>query len=742
MKTMSGSRLFIIAVLCGLLAAGLVMYYMKAVESKYRKAAEPKVEKTIALVVPRQNMAKGQRIQQADIASRSVPEKYLPANAILASDYKKVLNRTLLSPVQKGRPMTWESVTGTSAATFSEVVELGRRAMTIKVSKVDSFDGLLRPGDRIDLMGVFQLDDLGLDVGVDESEPEDIVMAVLQEVEVIAASRQDLNGTRYEVKRDKNSADGFDMEFTMVTLNLTPLQVKRVQLAEETGDLFAVLRNPKDTSVSDTDYVGVEILLTEDKPEPVDLVLDANGNPVGRIVGDNVVDSEGNIIGKVVDGKAVGFDGKPLGQIVKNVSADDPIHRVAEVVDVVRDADGNIIGRVVNGQIVDRAGNVIGKVDEQGRAVNLSGKPLGTIERNVALDRDGNVVDTSKSVVAASQTRRETVVRDASGKIIGRVVDGKVINAAGQVIGRVDKNGRAVGLDGRMLGKTEEVLVNRQGEVVGREQKVVRDASGKVLGRIVDGKIVDANGQVIGQVGADGKPRLFTGKTLGKVGDDGVVRDENGQVIGRVVDGQVIDADGNVIGVVGEDGVVREVSQQTLSVETALVDNDGNVKATVTEVVRDKNGNVIGRVVNGEVVDANGNVIGRIGKDGQPRGLNGEVLGTVDKVTLDAEGRPIDKAVEVVRDANGNIIGRLQDGKVIDAAGNVVGELVNGQIVDANGNVLASNVTVSSESETAVAAEVRERQASAITQRVRVVDFIAGGTGKDGITPVKRIRVE
>jgi len=109
---------------------------------------------------------------------------------------------------------------------------------------------------------------------------------------------------------------------------------------------------------------------------------------------------------------------------------------------------------------------------------------------------------------------------------------------------------------------------------------------------------------------------------------------------------------------------------------------------------------------------------------------------------LDKDGRPLDKAVEVVRDAQGNIIGTLVDGKVVGHDGKVIGVLKDGHIVDAEGNILHRDVSVSSENATSVAAELRAVSQSRVTRSIKVIDFIAGGSGKDGITPVNKVRVE
>lgn len=744
MKRMSGSRLFMIAVVCGVIAAFLTIYYLKSVEERYRRANQPEQVETVAVVVPKRSLSKGDTITIDSIGKMNVPTKFLPSNFIPATDYKKVLNRTIASPVTAGRVLTIEAVTGTKADTFSETLELGRRAFSLKMNKIDSFDGLLRPGDTIDLMGEFDLESLGFSSG-----PQDInqvVMPVLEQVVVLSAGREDHTGRRYERSRQQNSTDGFNMEFTIVTLSLTPRQIARVQLAESTGQVFAVLRHPKDTSMAEFDFIRADVLLEPEPETLLDVVLDENGNPIGHVVGDNVVDANGNIVGKIVNGKAVAFDGKSLGSIVKNVSKDDPMLRVREHADVVRDASGNIIGkvehlvrdksgkvigRVVNGQVLDesgsvigrvnadgsvtdsqgrvigrsekvvldRAGNVIGRVDQDGNAISNSGQTLGKIVKNVALDAQGNEVDLRDSSVPLGDAQVAKVVRDKDGKVIGRVVDGKIIDASGKVVGRVDASGQAVDLNGESLGQIEDAVIDRDGNVVGRVktipgtgQKIMLDNDGNVIGRVED-VVRDANGNVIGTV-------------------QEVVRDADGNIIGTVVDGKVIDADGNAVGTVNADGSVVGADGELLGhVEKALVDSQGNI-------------------------------VGRVNEDGSAVGLDGTVLGQVEQAVLGADGQSLGEMTEVVRDDEGNIIGRLVNGQVIDAQGDVVGELKDGVVYDKSGKVLASGVSVTAENRAAAIAQLRENESADIVREVNYVEFVPGGGGEDGIVPVRRVRLQ
>lgn len=678
MSSVSGKKLLIIAIVCGVIAAAMGWLYLKAKESQYKAAYRPAQQVKVAVIVPRGDIGKSQAIRRDQVAVLEVPNEYLPSNVISANDWPKLEGRMTVMPLQRGRPITWDAIEQNHISRFSENVTLGKRVKTVKVSKINSFDGMLRPGDRIDLLGSFSASDVGLQQQPNYSD--DVVMTVLEDVEVLAAGREDAKGRKYENFYDKSTPDGFNMNFSTLSLMLTPAQVARVELAEKAGELVAVLRHPKETGMAPLGQLTMSSLLDPPPVETVDVVLDAEGNLIGRIVGDNIVDLNGRIIGKVVDGQAIGLDGKVLGRIVRGLSPDDPLLRMRERATVVRDAEGNVIGRVVDGKVVDAHGNPIGTFVD-GKAIGLDGRELGKVEHNVALDEHGRVIDMSASQVKAAGgttgATEQQVVRDADGNIIGRVVDGKVVDDQGNVIGTI-KDGKAIGVDGKVLGTTATVLLDENGKVVGETGEIVRGADGKIIGRVVDGKLVDADGKVLGTVNKDGK---------------------------------VVDAQGNVIG----------------KVEQVVLDADGNPIADAVRVVRDANGNILGTVVGNDVIDAQGRKVATI-RDGVVYDLDGNPIPGAEIVLL--------KDVQpVVRDASGNVIGTVRGDTVYDASGKAVGKVVDGKLLDSNGNVLSRGISVGVETPRTTS-ETRRQDAS------RMIQFIPGGTGKQGVIPIQTLRLE
>lgn len=216
--------------------------------------------------------------------------------------------------------------------------------------------------------------------------------------------------------------------------------------------------------------------------------------------------------------------------------------------------------------------------------------------------------------------------------------------------------------------------------------------------------VYDAQGRVIGTVGADGKVRDANGKIIGTVGPDGLVRDVNGNIVGSAASAAtgtpVYDSQGRLIGTVGADGKVRDASGNVIG----TVDADGTV--------RDSSGNVIGKTADftqgTPVYDAQGKLIGTVGPDGKVRDANGNVIGTVDAdgKVRDAKGNIIGQAAKqnatantpgaAVYDAQGKLIGTVgPDGKVRDAKGNVIGTVgPDGVVRDAKGNIIGKASSV------------------------------------------------
>ena len=122
-----------------------------------------------------------------------------------------------------------------SGGGLAELIPDGYRAFSIGVSDAMAAGGLVKPGDRLDLIAVFQEQKAGRDGSV----------SVVQNVEVLAVSRVLLGGAENDAEEGKTNPTSIT---ATVTVALLPTDAQRVALADEFGAIRLALRRTSDTS--------------------------------------------------------------------------------------------------------------------------------------------------------------------------------------------------------------------------------------------------------------------------------------------------------------------------------------------------------------------------------------------------------------------------------------------------------------------------------------------------------------
>ena len=158
-----------------------------------------------------------------------------------------MLGARLAAPLQAGEPLLASLVLQARDDELAGRVRNGVRALTISVDEVNALSGMLQPGDRIDLLlsarlphGAGRPGHAGGQSGAPASvaEPSDVTLPLMQDVLVLATGRQVRAGG--EAPGDASRA------FTSITVETTPDQAQRLVVAQRTGRLTALLRNPGD----------------------------------------------------------------------------------------------------------------------------------------------------------------------------------------------------------------------------------------------------------------------------------------------------------------------------------------------------------------------------------------------------------------------------------------------------------------------------------------------------------------
>jgi pilus assembly protein CpaB len=133
--------------------------------------------------------------------------------------------------ILKGQHINGNMVRPLGGARYlSQAVPQGFRAVTVPVDKISSIEGMIKPGDLVDIVASFSIP------GQQQGQTELVVVTIFQGVKILATNR---NLSQYQV------SPGVDT----VTLALKPDDVKILTYLLEWSKIRLVLRTPLDTTV-------------------------------------------------------------------------------------------------------------------------------------------------------------------------------------------------------------------------------------------------------------------------------------------------------------------------------------------------------------------------------------------------------------------------------------------------------------------------------------------------------------
>lgn len=190
----------------------------------------------------------GQRLTPEMIRMVDWPAGSMPPGAF--TDAKALDGRVLKTSLLRGEPVMESKLApvGTKGG-LSAVIADGKRAITVRVNDVIGVAGFALPGNYVDIIVSTQKENAGND------KDKSISKIVLERILVLAVAQ--------EVSRD----DTKPRVVNAVTLEVTPEEAERLDLARSVGTLSLALRNQIDPKPGDTDG-ATKAALFQDKPAP------------------------------------------------------------------------------------------------------------------------------------------------------------------------------------------------------------------------------------------------------------------------------------------------------------------------------------------------------------------------------------------------------------------------------------------------------------------------------------------
>lgn len=215
-----------VALLCAVIGVAALNVYL----TRYPLDIAGGVGKPI--LVATRDLAPGEPISRAALDFRDLPARYLEERHISGDELERVLGTRVSGAVRSGSAVLWTDLdVSLERRTLSGLVKAGMRAFSLSERDVN-FDGLLRPGDRADIL--FTAADA-------QSVTPTVVLVQNALVLTVGA---DLGSELEHVGKRPGPAE-------RVTLSVTLEQAQRLAQCEGRGALRLALRNPYDLVLAD-----------------------------------------------------------------------------------------------------------------------------------------------------------------------------------------------------------------------------------------------------------------------------------------------------------------------------------------------------------------------------------------------------------------------------------------------------------------------------------------------------------
>lgn len=215
----------IVAIIAGIVAIGFVHNYIRQKEALIANMAQDR--QVIEVVVALTDIPKYTRIQSNMLTMKRVPISSIQPGALDTID--PAIGKVSAVNILKGEFITSNKLTfDTPDRTLALSIPEGKRAMTFQVDRVTLLEGMINPGDKVDVAGTFPFSQT---VG-DSVVRQTILVPMFENITTLAV------GERTSSREIPKSQP------TTITLALAPEQAALLTFALQMGKITLFLRSP------------------------------------------------------------------------------------------------------------------------------------------------------------------------------------------------------------------------------------------------------------------------------------------------------------------------------------------------------------------------------------------------------------------------------------------------------------------------------------------------------------------
>lgn len=196
-----------------------------------KSLSKPAAVTTQEVIVAASDIAKNTKITKEMIKTVSVPTGLVLSEAITSES--SVIGKVLNKDVAAGEQIVHNQLVNVGDSennTLAYTVKEGMRAITIGIGETTGLDGMINPGDTVDIIAQYKV------VKGSAEVPASILL--FQNIKVLAV---DQVMSKYKSPENKSNKT--------LTLEVTPAQAVKLSYFENMGLLRVILRSPLDTNI-------------------------------------------------------------------------------------------------------------------------------------------------------------------------------------------------------------------------------------------------------------------------------------------------------------------------------------------------------------------------------------------------------------------------------------------------------------------------------------------------------------
>jgi len=242
-------KILFVSVLLGIVGVLLVHFYIKG------RIVAISGGELVPVLAMAKDVPAGSVITDDMLTVIQKPSAILHQMAIEQKYKDLLIGQKPIIDIYKNQVLLWTNIQLEQPETLSQKLKHDERAITINVDSASGLEGLVRPGDRVDVIGYFEIP------GEDFRSTKPMTKVLLQNVSVLAVGKQLGASEHFFGATQKTNSMSFssdlEKQVTTVTLKVSPQEASVLMFAVRKGEIQLSLRSKEDivaTPVPEVSY--------------------------------------------------------------------------------------------------------------------------------------------------------------------------------------------------------------------------------------------------------------------------------------------------------------------------------------------------------------------------------------------------------------------------------------------------------------------------------------------------------